>query len=158
MSQTISIGVVGPSHWSYMATVMSERLARAVHTKKLSPSDIPVGVYRDAVEFANLALQAAKGGLPDNPPASMNAYVIAADLVRSTSNQLAKTRADIDQCLGTYAEFLAKIVEPFDLNDAEVRTAEALRRFFLRLKQEGESQSYESAVYFEQPFAGSLRL
>ena len=32
MSQTVSVGVVGPSHWAYMASVMAAKLQQMVHT------------------------------------------------------------------------------------------------------------------------------
>ena len=103
MSQTMSVGVVGPSHWVYMATVMAECLENVARTNRIEPNEIPVGVYWDALEFSGLALQATGDAVPDNPPASINAYVIAADALRRSSRDLPRTREDIDHRLEEYA-------------------------------------------------------
>jgi hypothetical protein len=132
-----------------MATVMAECLENVARTNRIEPNEIPVGVYWDALEFSGLALQATGDAVPDNPPASINAYVIAADALRRSSRDLPRTREDIDHRLEEYAGFLRTLETPRELNQKESETVKSLRTFFSRLKEEGESEAYEKAVYLE---------
>ena len=81
MSRTMAVGVVGPSHWAYMAKVMAEALNKAVQKSLLVKTDIPAGVLFDAAHLSRLILEEARfrqgGEVPSNPPATINAYVIA---------------------------------------------------------------------------------
>jgi hypothetical protein len=157
MSQTISIDVVGPSHWTYMATIMAQRLGKVVQAGCLRSSDIPLGVSYDARQFFDLALQAARDSLPRNPPASVNAYAIAADLVQASSSSLLNTRDDIGNRLEQYDAFLSALQQPRTLAEDELQTARELQRFFDRLREEGEAEAYEKAVLLE-PIPVGLRL
>lgn len=157
MSQTISVGVVGPSHWSYMAAVMAEGLHKAGGAKRIEGNEIPSGVYSDALEFYTLALQAAGDAVPKNPPASFNAYMIAVEAARASWPTVPGTRQEIGACLGRYLSFLRKLQQPRDLVPEELETAEALRKFFLQLQMEGEAEAYEQGVYFE-PLPGAVHL
>ena len=156
MSQTISVGVVGPSHWAYMAAVMAECLEKIAQTNRIEPNQAPLGVYYDAVEFSRLALQATGKLLPDNPPASINAYMIAADLMRKSSVDLSGSREDVDNRLEKYAAFVVSLNAPRELEPSDRELVDSLRIFFLRLKEEGESEAYEGAVHIE-PVPMSLR-
>ncbi len=157
MSQTISVGVVGPSHWSYMAAVMAEALQKTTQAGRIEGSEVPSGVYSDALEFYTLALQAAGDAVPKNPPASFKAYMIAAEAARASLPTGLGTRQEIGACLGRYLGFLRKLQQPRDLVQEELETAEALRKFFLQLQMEGEAEAYEQGVYFE-PLPGGVHL
>ena len=150
MSQTISVGVVGPSYWSYMATVMAECLEKIIQVKRIESGDLPKGVYNDAHRFFSLVLQAAGNTLPENPPASINAYVIAADAVRSFQSA-PQTRQELEKCLEHYLRFTDGMQQLHDLNKEEVKTAEGLRKFFLWLQQQGEAEVSKRSVHFEAP-------
>jgi hypothetical protein len=149
MSQTISVGVVGPSHWAYMATVMAECLEEVAKNDRVSPNAIPVGVYHDALRFSDLALQATRASVPDNPPASLNAYVIASDVLRRSSQELPQTRDDINLQLKRYETFLQTLQTPRALDDDDRQLVNSLRTFFLRLKEEGESEAYTRTMHLE---------
>src|SRR5437899_12534617 len=110
MSQTVSVGVVGPSHWAYMASVMAEKLQQMANAMQTVAGQIPVGVYRDAREFYRLVLEAAGDGTPVNPPASINAYALAADAVRAVRADA--SRADVEQTLGRQKELLDGLQHP----------------------------------------------
>lgn len=148
MSQTISVGVVGPSYWTYMATVMAECLQKITQFNRIEPGQIPGGVFRDAVAFSRLALDATGNSTPDNPPASLNAYGIAAEVIRMSADDLVKSRKEVDQRLAAYADFIRKLGEPRALRERERETAHHLRTFFLNLKEQGEAEAYESSVAF----------
>jgi hypothetical protein len=149
MSQTISVGVVGPSHWAYMATVMAECLEEIAKTHRVPENAVPAGVYQDALEFAQLAVQATGTSVPDNPPASLNAYVIASDVLRGSSQESSQTSGDINEQLKRYEAFLRTLNSPRELNEDDIGIADPLRRFFVRLKEEGESEAYAKAMYLE---------
>ena len=154
MSQTISVGVVGPSYWLYLATVMAERLEKVATKKRINAGDFPEGASNDALEFFRLALQAAGDNLPQNPPASVNACKIAADAVRGSVQPAPKTRRELKEHLCLFSSFVDDLQKPHKLNAGEVKTAKALSRFFLRLQQDGEAEAYEQVVYLEEPSAG----
>lgn len=149
MSQTISVGVVGPSHWSYMAAVMAQRLERIVERHKVEAQDIPAGVYLDAEKFFDLVLQEFGGEARKNPPASINAYVIAADAVREAQSMLATQ--DVKESLKEYSGLLSGLRAPRDLTAGELKTAMALRKFFLQLRKAGQAEAYERRIRFEEP-------
>src|SRR5260370_42002212 len=106
MSQTVSVGVVGPSHWAYMASVMAEKLQQMRNAKQTGPDQIPVGVYRDAQEFYRLVLEAAGDRTPLNPPASINAYALDADPLRAVCQDV-HSRVDVEHPLRTRLTLLA---------------------------------------------------
>jgi len=155
MSQTVSVGVVGPSHWAYMASVMAERLQQIRNAKQTAAAQIPPGVYRDAREFYRLVLEAAGDGTPGNPPASINAYALAADAVRAVRADA--SRADVEKTLGKQKALLDKLQQPRGLSEEELETLSSLHAFFLWLKQEGESDAYERGVGYELPVGFKTR-
>jgi hypothetical protein len=150
LSVTTSIGVVGPSHWTYMAAVMAHRLTRILEAKRVRPNDVPVGVHRDVQKFFHLVRQAAGNSLPQNPPASINAYVIASDAVRVASPSLPTSRQKLGDCFERYEQFVKGLNRPRALTVRDTRTAKNLLKFFLYLKQEGEAESYAKAFHQEE--------
>jgi len=153
MSETMSIGVVGPSHWSYMACVMAERLKKIGTLRKVERENVPKGIYTDVREFFHLVLQAVDDVLPDNPPASINAYVIALDAMTGAFQPLPipRTRHELKNCFEEYSRFTEALEQPHTLNDQEVQTAKSLEKFFLKLHQDGESEAYAHRVQFVAP-------
>jgi hypothetical protein len=149
VSETISVGVVGPSHWSYMAAVMAQRLEAVVERRRLEARDIPLGVYLDAKKFFDLVLQEVGGGPRENPPASINAYVIAAHAVREAQSMPAAQ--DVKPSLEEYSRLLLGLQQPRDLTVDELNTAGALRKFFLQLRKAGQVEAYERRIRFEEP-------
>jgi len=147
MSQTISVGVVGPSHWAYMASVMAEKLQTISEAKRTTSRQIPAGVYRDALEFYRLVLEAAGDNIPINPPASVNAYALAADALRTVyANDISRT--EVEQTLGKQQELLKNLQDDRDLTGEEINTLSSLQQCFLWLKREGESDAYENRVRY----------
>ena len=148
MSQTISVGVVGPSYWAYMATVMAECLDTITKSNRIETGLVPGGVFHDALTFSELALEATGSSMPANPPASLNAYGIAAEAIRRSFGDLPKNRKEVDQQLATYADFIRRLNEARTLHQRERQVAESLQTFFWDLKEQGEAEAYESSVGF----------
>ena len=155
MSQTVSVGVIGPSHWAYMASVMAEELQQIASTKRTVAGQIPSGVYRDAREFYKLVVDAAGDGTPVNPPASINAYALAADAVRSV--RVNASRSEVKKTLESQKKLLDDLQQTRDLSGEEIETLSSLRSFFLWLKNEGESDAYELSVGDGVPFGFRIR-
>jgi hypothetical protein len=155
MSKTVSVGVVGPSHWAYMASVMAEKLGRMRDTKQVVTAQIPAGVYHDARQFFGLVLDAAGDRTPGNPPASINAYALAADAVRAAHADA--SRAEVGQTLEKQKALLDTLQAERALGDDEVETLSSLQAFFLWLKQEGESEAYERGVGYDIPIGLKTR-
>lgn len=153
MSNTLSIDMVGAKYWSYMATVMTDCLREISQTRTIHTGDVPRGVYRDAKKFFNLVMQSVGNDLPDNPPASLNAYSIAAYAVKDSSEVQPSNLEELGERLEAYAKLLNRLETPGNLDEHEVATAEDLRLFFRELAQAGEAQVYERAVDLEPALA-----
>jgi len=155
MSDTISVDVVGPSYWAYMATVMAECLEKFVAEEEIRPDQIPPAIFDGAKEFFALVLEAAGDTFPENPPASINAYVIASEALRGASRPFPATSQDLRSELEEYSQFVDRLAEPQALTRVEDKEkAETLKKFFLHLAADGESEVYERSVRFEPMPAG----
>jgi hypothetical protein len=139
-----------------MASVMVASFKKIVHMSRIELGDVPKGVQNDAQRFFNLVLQAAGDNLPDNPPASVNAYVIAADAVKESSHSVLKTRQEFQHYLQRLSDFVGNLQLPRDLTEEELETAQDLRKFFLQLHRRGEAEAYGHSVHLEVPL--SLKL
>jgi hypothetical protein len=148
MSETMSVGVVGPSHWAYTATVMAECLGEFIKEKRVFANEIPKGVFLDAKDFFKLVLQAIRGSIPDNPPASINAYAIATDVVCNVSS-VPSDQKQLDDLLSGYANLVVGLASEHELNDEELKKIVSLKEFFDRLARDGENEMYEQAIHFE---------
>jgi len=137
-----------------MAAAMADCLGAVVNAKQIPQDAVPLGVYHDALEFSRLALQATGSSIPDNPPASLNAYVIAADVLRRSSQELPHTREEVNSRLQQYVDFLQALQTPRSLTDDDRELADSLRSFFARLKEEGESEAYAQTLHFDPVSAG----
>ena len=158
MSGTIAGDIVGPSYWAFMATVMAECLDKFINDEEVTPSDIPEGIYDGAKEFFDLVLEAAGDKFPENPPASINAYVIATDALRGSLKPFPTTSQDLKIKLERYAKFVRRLAKPRPLTNHEaVETATSLREFFLSLAQDGEAEMYERSIQAE-PLSTGYRL
>jgi len=132
-----------------MAAVMAECLEEIAKTNRVQRSAVPAGVYLDALEFVQLAVQATGASVPDNPPASLNAYVIASDVLRESSQEPSQTSDDINDQLKRYEVFLQSLNNPRELNEDDGKVVDPLKRFFVRLKEEGDSEAYAKATYLD---------
>jgi hypothetical protein len=157
MSDTLSIDVVGPSYWAYMATVMADCLEDISRSKEIRPEKVPQGVYRDAKKFFELVMQSVSKDLPENPPASLNAYVIAAYAVKDSSQDELTTLKDLGDRLDGYSKLLHRLNKADNLDEQDVQTAKDLKQFFRELAQAGEAQIYERAVDYLEPALSSYR-
>lgn len=157
MSDTLSIDVVGPSYWTYMATVMADCLEQISSSKQVRANNIPSGVYRDAKSFFKLVMQSVGKDLPENPPASLNAYVIAAYAVKESSDQELKTLDSLEEVLDDYSKLLNRLDKPGKLKEHEIDTARDLQQFFRELAQAGEAEIYERTVDYFEPALTSTR-
>jgi len=151
MSQTITPGDVGASHWTYMATVMYECLDDVLSEKRNVKVNLPSGVYRIALRFFDLVLQGANGKIPKNPVASYRAYLIAADAVAGSSFRDYSTRADLKKRLEQFRSFIEYLPEKSAFSKDEKEIAESLRHFFINLATEGETEAYQNKIHFNSP-------
>jgi hypothetical protein len=142
MSRTVAVDVVGPEYWSYMAVVMAEHVGRMATSHHIDPATLPKGVYADAKRFFRLVLQEVADRPPQNPPASINAYVIAADAAKG-SGAFPIPQEHFKQLLEKYWALIEDLETPRELTEQDVQTAEGLHRFFLRLHEAGETKAYE---------------
>jgi hypothetical protein len=109
-----------------MATVMAEKLQGISESRRVMASQIPAGVYHDALEFYRLVLEAAGDNTPVNPPASINAYALASDALRTVCADII-SRADVEQTLGRQKALLENLQNARDLSGDELKTLSSLR-------------------------------
>lgn len=157
MSDTISVDVVGPSYWAYMATVMAACLEEISDSKRIQVKQVPLGVYRDAKKFFQLVMQSVGKDLPENPPASLNAYVIAAYAVKESSEDEPKSLQALGEVLEGYSTLLDRLDKAGNLNEQDAKTAKDLEQFFRELAQAGEAEIYERTVDYFEPALSSYR-
>lgn len=146
MSMTDSLGIVGPSYWCYMASKLADCLERVVEEGRIEEDPIPKGVYADVVDFFELVLQAVTTSVPNNPPASLKAYAIATEALRSASRVHPPTRDAMRNSLVVFSSFAKDLMQPRNLRPDELEVARAMRSFFHQLYLAGESEDYENAV------------
>lgn len=158
MSRTIPSDVASASYWSYMAGMMAQQLESIIHSGEVRSNEILKGVYTGALEFFTLVLPAAGDGVPEDPLASMNAYVIAADALRGSLGNSTMAREELNTYLGQYSTFVNDLLRSRVLTAEEIATAKNLRRFFVRLEKDGEAEVYEDVLYLADPSLAGIIL
>ncbi len=146
MSMTIAIGIVGPSYWSYMATVMAIHLQKIVKGKA---SPIPRGIHQEAERLFDIALDCAGGKLAKNPPASLHAYVMIWDIFRDIG-ELFTTTDEVEAEMMRCRAFIDGLHQIHELSPEEVAIGQKLIRFFFRLKEKGEAETYKRVMCGEE--------
>lgn len=147
MSQAASIASVGPSYWTFMATVMATRLEGFINSREVVSHEIPEGVYNGVKEFFALVMGATGDNRPKSPPASVNAYVIATDALRGSLRPFPETNQDLLAKLHKYSKFINGLELTHSIADSdELDTATSLRDFFRSLAQDGEAESYMQTI------------
>ncbi len=151
MSRTISVGVVGAKHWSYPAGVMAKCLNQITEGQK---TKIPLGVFHDAQLFLKVVLGRETGTHFDNPPARLNAHVIAWDVLNTCPDLRTHMIKGADGHFLRFAEFLESLegqpTVPLNegwgkqplvpLSTEDQKTATDLRDFFAALSKKGERE------------------
>ncbi|MBK9156426.1 MAG: hypothetical protein IPM25_19830 [Chloracidobacterium sp.] len=147
MSSTISVGVHGASYWSYMADVMARALRIAAENRRFEAKSIPLGVFDDSKEFFELVLGATGDNkVPSNPPASINAFVMASDAVRGFTLKSRLPRNELHQLLRRFARFNKTLVKTREFDEKDTQTACELAKFFYQIALTGDEEEYVSAV------------
>jgi hypothetical protein len=168
MSQTISIGVVGPRYWSFMASRMADCLETVVQQGWLQQGSFPRNVLADALRFFDLVRQELTGITGTsrsseqialrNPEATFRAYELAQRAMNTLTSQGSHQQeisADRSDALAGYAERACELLKLIDnsqvptrLESEQVDTAKALIRFFRQLNANGEAEAYKERVAF----------
>lgn len=157
MSETLSVGVVGPGYWGFTASAMADHLEHVVREKSTDPDGVLPGVYRNAKRFFSSVLEATEEAMPDNPCATLANYKIATDTVMECLQPAPTDRAQVNQHLVHYAEFLERLMALRALEPDELKIATEVRDFFAQLARDGEEEDYLEAVRFDVPQLGLKR-
>jgi len=144
MSYILSVGVVGPSYWSYMAAVMAECLGRVVGASHVETGDFPRVATSDAREFFRLVLQATNDTVPENPPASLSNCVLAITAIKRAGIVL--VAKDYATELSLYSVLISSLEQPYVLTTEELRVAKNLQEFFIQIQQWGDEERYETVM------------
>lgn len=160
MSMTNSVGVYSPGYWSSMAFTMMESLQEMLRLRRRV--EIPETVHRDAVRFLQLGIDANSKPMPSNLSASINAYRIAADALRSAeldiTNSSALKREDLAEMLSSYLGLLQRLPNLTELKEDDLQLIRKARLFFGEVAKEGENEAYESTISFEDEKIGIANL
>ncbi|MDP2933224.1 MAG: hypothetical protein Q8N81_03765, partial [bacterium] len=98
--------MVGAKHWSYPALAMAKCLDQIIKGQK---TKIPLGVFHDAQLFLKVVLGRKTGTHFDNPPAQVNAFGIAWDVLNNCPNLRSRTRKGAEGHFLKFAEFLESL-------------------------------------------------
>lgn len=151
MSENLLIGVVGPSFWSYTASIMADHLRHVIEQKATDPDHLLKGVFFSASEFFEGVLEAVGEVISINPCASLANYKIATDAILECTHPQLQNSAQIDDRLLKYSEFLRKLEDKRQLSDDELIVSQEMYQFFIQLEQAGEEETYSEAVGFDLP-------
>lgn len=121
--------VVTPDYWLYMAAIMERRL----ESPESELSDIPAGILADAQKFLDFALDKIA-----NPPACINAFVLASTVCLRAIPGLKQHNPTIRQQLNVFSVLLKKL-EDNEYAAEDYPQFETLAAFFHELRMEGES-------------------
>jgi hypothetical protein len=147
MSRTISVGVLGPSRWSFMAAVLADRISLTLETK--TSQQIPKAVLREAKDFIKLALEGSGDAPSNNPPASINAYAIAVGAAVPQPSAAPETRESLRARFQGFSELLDKLPESGAFDENQQGVAADLVSFLTKLRIDGQVQAYEQAVRWD---------
>lgn len=140
MSKTISVGVVGPDHWTYMSNVMAGIFKKSAENRRLKKSDIPKGILADATDFSLLVL---KGNTTTNPLAGLNAQNLAVNVVQEMKGFC--SLADQEK-LFLGCSLIALLGSSDKINEINnpviVPTLQFMSHFFSKLHQMGEEEAF----------------
>lgn len=140
MSKTITVDVVGPSHWAYMAHEMARIMKEVANRGVLKRSDVPPGILVDCVTFLGLVLEGSSSTSLTNPPASTHARVIALKALRGVISRNPNL-ADTDRLLFCCRMIVNFQKETQDLsNPTLVPAFEFMSQFFSELSEMGEEE------------------
>jgi hypothetical protein len=120
-----------------MAKIFSQCLGEIISRRRIDEQSVSGSIYLDAKEFFQFLSQAVEEGVPQNPPASANTYMIAARIIRIMRPR--QTDGEVRELLKTYSRFFTRIQEARDLNDDEVGIASSLQQFLDELHRQGQS-------------------
>lgn len=148
MSHTVSVGAVTADYWMYAAAAMASFLETAVKSKRLGDNQPPQNVIADCREFLNSAL-AAVGASSANPYASIANYRTATDALFESRKSAPTERAEVDDSLQKFSDFLSRIGRERVLSGADLATAKELKAFFERLASDGSRRIYAESTLFE---------
>jgi hypothetical protein len=131
-----------------MAKELARIIGGIVVQKRVDVNSVPNSLYIDAKEFFELVSQYLEEGVPRNPPASANAYMIATRAIRIASQP--QSRAAIRQSLGDYLKFFNNIKKAGALDESQLEIAVSLQKFLDQLYRDGQAESYVERVKFKE--------
>jgi len=158
MSYTPSIGVVGPSYWRYVSSVISRRLDQACRGENMNPDDVLSCAIDGALSFFKSVLEAVGNGVPKKLVASLNNYNIAAGILDDLHTVSTSDRQKVKDAIERYANFLESIRTQGAVGESDRELARELRNFFRRLIVLGDEQAYEEAIQIDPSFEIYARL
>ena len=154
MSDTLSVDVVGPGHWTYTAAAMARHLALVLEHGCTRPDEILVGVHENAKRFLAIALEASGDDLPLNPFVSFANYQIATETLE-TIHPISESLDEMNQRLRGFAALLQRLAAPGPLAAEESEVASDAQRFFEQLAEDGYGENYGDSMG-DPLFTGSL--
>jgi len=141
MSQTTSADIVSRTYWEYVASAMVDGLEQIIQGQAPPTSAISRRVYVDAQRFFDLALEAARDGVPQNPSASIANYIIAANAahaVHSSGDRL-QLRSRLEQFVDLLTALQARTTVVTD----DVKGLTDLKCFFAEVQHDAAAEAYE---------------
>jgi hypothetical protein len=145
MSRVVPDGVLGVSHYAYMAGAMARGLKEVVESGTLDAATFPQGVFHSAQEFFNSVRQRFEQKVPDDLLRTASDYSIAArallhEIGRPFTIQAERT------LLSRCAAFVDSLGRPRKLLPYEQELAATLAALFTEIERAGGDASYTTVV------------
>lgn len=142
MSQTTSADIVSRTYWEYVASAMVDGLDRIIQGQAPPASAISRRVYVDAQTFFDLALEAARDGVPQNPSASIANYIIAANAA-NVQVQSPGDRLQLRSRLEEFVDLLVALQARTTVVTGDVQGLTDLKCFFAEVQHDAAAEAYE---------------
>jgi hypothetical protein len=142
MSQTTSADIVSRTYWEYVASAMVDGLERIIQGQAAPAAAISRRVYVDAQRFFDLALEAARDGIPQNPSASIANYIIAANAA-NVQVQSPGDRLQLRSRLEQFVDLLNTLQTRTTVVTGELQDLTDLKCFFAEVQHDAAAEAYE---------------
>lgn len=148
MSRTPSVGIYPPCHWTNMATVVHGWLEKVLQKGEIIVGFLPINIYTEAKEFLFVAARRATGDhMLDCEETHADRFALSRKLLQEAEIPCPNGTLPI---LHMFCSFFETLNTPRMFWGEERAMCSNMAKFFLALKQEGETRPYETPQEYHE--------
>ncbi len=144
MSKILDSDNIEFGSWRYAAFEMEACLKEMIETKSTKKNKIPMGIYKDLLEFFDLILGAIEKTQKNNPLIQIENYRIAANAIRKCKPSA--NRIELNKDLTEYAKLFKILDQDRKLSEDDLEKLKELQHFFNKIFKFSDTKVYESVV------------